>query len=465
MNRPSDKIAILQIIPDHHSLLPNNLLRALVFLGQHKINYTFYDIEKVNIKGIGLSLESLLESIKEDTVIVSLACNNNYPKVTSLIFLYIYLHILKGKKIHICSPYLSFYDLSSIKRENVFFNFKEIDEFLADIYALKPLDGPSFYKLVPGIIKEHGYSDYVFWTYLTFGCPAACSFCYNRFLKKGDPKIIYNQPHSVINWMKLARITGKDYFEFVDPNFISDKKFTLSFLDNLSKDSLPISWRCKCRLDMIDQDIYEKMIAAGCKTIFFGMEHVSSRLVNSLNKGENTTKCLAEFLTYWKKKVALEFSFIAGMKGESVKDLKDNLAFISKLQALQKVSVYLGYEILFNQKKRVRAKENYLIAFLLLFNSLSSDKEIELKFLNKLLSFCLNERFFDFFILTENEDSLDILQEIVRYYRANKSQKVMRDYGKFMDYQGGEFSNMLLKSKSLEELNKKILTKLESVKG
>ena len=270
-------LAVLQIIPNHHELLPARLIKALATLDELGCSYGFYDIERSAEHDFRLALLKLLSGIKEDTILVSMACHNNYPKIESLIFLYLYLPLLKNKKIIICSAYFSLYETALIQRENIIFSPLDIDE-----YVLKHIGDPNlsdniFFERLEKSLTRYGYHNYRFWGYLTFGCHAKCSFCYNRLPFEGAPAITRRSPDAVLDWMRAGQRLGKTYFEFSEPNFLSDRPFATEFVKRLQQENPGVTWRCKTRLDDIDQDSYEQMTSAGCRTIFFGVEHEIGR--------------------------------------------------------------------------------------------------------------------------------------------------------------------------------------------
>ncbi|MBF0485624.1 MAG: radical SAM protein [Candidatus Omnitrophica bacterium] len=462
MIKTSKKTAILQIIPNHNSLLPQSLVRALVSLKHYGVDHVLYNIEATEEKDFAMALERLLQGIKEEKVVVSLSCHNNYHKIVSFLFFYLYLPLLKGKEVHICSPYLSFYDIKQLKSKNLHFHFLEIDEFVNGFFGLLPLNEGLFLKSAPQVIKNHGYDNYKYWSYLTFGCKFSCTFCYNRSLRKGDPCLIYGNPERIILWMRFAQSMGVKNFEFSDPNFLSDKEFTLAFLARLKKESLKLSWRCKIRLDHVNEDIYEKMIAAGCGKTYFGVEHVSPQVLKSAHKQEDVLPLLVGFLKYWKQKTILELSFMMGIKGETPALLQQNLALISKFSKMPRISTILAYTILFNEQRRKGAQENYLIPLLFSLNYLHGKKDVSPEFFRKLLFFCRKNEFFNFFFLTENTQSLELFKEMKRFYQANPKEPAIESYRNMFLFEGGAFADMIESAGSLDGLNRDVLGKLQN---
>ncbi len=457
MSTKRRSVAVLQIIPNHHDLLPSGMIKALYILDQLRYPYTFYDIERSYSRDLRLSLIKLFSGIKEDVVLVSMACHNNYPKIEVLIFLYLYLPLLKDKKVIICSPYFSLYETALIERDNVVFSSLNIDE-----YVLKHLGDPGykdedFFRRLKSLIKRYGYEHSRLWGYLTFGCHAKCSFCYNRLPFEGAPDITMQSSDQVLRWMRAAKSLGKTYFEFSEPNFLSEKKTALGFLTRLEKENPGVTWRCKTRLDDIDRDIYERLVRAGCKTIFFGVEHVDMMLLRRLRKGEDSAKLLGEFFEYRKEETTIHLSFMTGIRGETLSAQMRNLEKILQLGAMTNVDPNIGWQILFDRRHRAKTVPNYIIPFMFALNFIPHHMTVSPALMRDILRMCIKEPFFDFWCMTEAEESLALMQQLVVFLKKRPQQQAIRDYHRLLDYQGGSLTKLILKSRSLEELNTGVL--------
>ena len=451
-------LAVLQIIPKHHELLPAGLIKAMAILDELGQPYGFYDIERSPDPDFRSSLMQLLSSIKEDTILVSMACHNNYPKIESLIFLYLYLPILKNKKVIICSPYFSLYETALIARDNVVFSPLNIDEYILKHIGDPGLTEEVFLDRLDALLLRYGYQDYRFWEYLTFGCYAKCSFCYNRLPFEGAQAITLRSPDRVLQWMRTSQRLGKPYFEFCEPNFISDRPFTENFLKRLQDENPGIAWRCKTRLDDIDPGIYDRMTAAGCRTIFFGVEHVDMSLLRRVRKGENSGKRLAEFLKYRRKLTNLDLSFMMGIRGETPSALRRNLEMVLQVGAVEGVEPNIGWQILFNRRSRAAVVPNYIIPFMFIMNFLPQRMKVSPALMKDILQMCRREPFFDFWCMTESQESLVLMQHLTAFLKSRPQQKVIRDYDRLLSYEGGELTKLILKSRTLEDLNSGVLS-------
>ncbi len=454
----SHPVAILQIIPNHHELLPTRLIKALVMLDEIKQPYSFYDIERTTTRDFRTALIKLFASIKEDTILVSMACHNNYPKIESLIFLYMYLPLLKDKKVIICSAYFSLYETALIRRNNVEFSALDIDEYVNRHYGAPDLPDEVFFDQLEDALKRYGYQKHRFWSYLTFGCHAKCSFCYNRLPFAGAPDITRRSADHVMRWMNFAKRYGKTYFEFSEPNFLSDRPFALEFVQRLKRENPGVTWRCKTRLDDIDMQIYEQLRQAGCRTIFFGVEHVDLALLQRIRKGENSVKKLAEFMSYRNPETVIHLSFMTGIRGEKPDALKRNLDMVMHMAGIPGVDPNIGWQMIFNRKERAKTYVNFTVAFLFVMNFLPKSVTVSPELMRDILRMSVREPFFDFLYLTEAEEHLTLMQQLVVYLKSRPNQKAIRDYDRVLNYEGGMITKLILKSRTAKELNSGILS-------
>lgn len=456
--KPIGSLAVLQIIPNHHELLPVRLIKALATLDGLGCPYGFYDIERSHEHDFRLALLKLLVSIKEDTVLVSMACHNNYPKIESLIFLYLYLPLLKNKEVIICSAYFSLYETALIQRENVIFSPLDIDEYVTQYIGDPHLPDDIFLGRLEESLARYGYQDYRFWGYLTFGCYAKCSFCYNRLPFEGAPVVTRRSPDTVLEWMRAGQRCGKTYFEFSEPNFLSDRPFAIEFLRRLKRENPGVTWRCKTRLDDIDPATYDQMTAAGCRTIFFGVEHVDLMLLRRIRKGEDSAKKLAEFMSYRRDETVIHLSFMTGIRSETPEALRRNLDMVMRMGSIQGVDPNIGWQILFNRKDRVKTVPNYIIPFMFALNFIPGRMVASPELMRDILQLCLSEPFFDFWFMTESEESLALMQQLVVFLKSHPQQRVIRDYERLLHFRRGALTKLILKSRTLEDLNSGVLS-------
>ena len=166
------------------------------------------------------------------------------------------------------------------------------------------------------------------------GCPYRCSFCSYPYLIK--EKIVYRDMEKVIAEIKLIKeLTQgrKISIDIVDEGFMVNKKRVLEFCALLKKDKLNISWSCFGRVDRADEELLKSMSSSGCRSIFFGVESGSERILRKTRKGfavSDAIKILLCAKNYIKEIMA---SFIFGFPFETYNDFIDTVGVIKYLQA------------------------------------------------------------------------------------------------------------------------------------
>jgi len=103
------------------------------------------------------------------------------------------------------------------------------------------------------------------------GCPFNCSFCATapfwkrRYRMKSIGRITQE--------MTLVRnLYGRRHVNFSHDIFTCDRKWTHEFCDELIAADLGMTWTCSTRTDLIDRPLLDKMAAAGCTEMYYGIE-------------------------------------------------------------------------------------------------------------------------------------------------------------------------------------------------
>jgi anaerobic magnesium-protoporphyrin IX monomethyl ester cyclase len=108
------------------------------------------------------------------------------------------------------------------------------------------------------------------------GCPYRCTYCCNTpilegwktkktFLRKYDPEAMVNE---------LIRLRDKydvGYFEFWDELFLSNLKFVRAFFE-IYKEKVHLPFSINSRVEVMSEEFCNTAAAAGCHTIWFGIE-------------------------------------------------------------------------------------------------------------------------------------------------------------------------------------------------
>ena len=162
------------------------------------------------------------------------------------------------------------------------------------------------------------------------GCPYNCTFCETRQLW-GTACRTFSPPRVMEEIKHLMANYGTKGIYFVNDNFTIRKKETAELCALIRKNNLDIEWVCDTRVDLISRDLLREMKAAGCKTICFGGESGSPRILEKVNKGVTLEQTEHALKMCREEGIHTSCSFMLGIPGETPSDWKATFKFVKKL--------------------------------------------------------------------------------------------------------------------------------------
>jgi len=160
------------------------------------------------------------------------------------------------------------------------------------------------------------------------GCSFNCAFCASQSMWKG--KIRYRSIENVVSEIKqIIESTGIKQFAIWDDNLILNKKRCLKLCSALKE--LDIIWRCFVRADQLDPEICEALMGAGCREIWPGIESGDQRVLDYLNKQEDTEEMLKGCRNAKKAGLKIKVLFMIGTPGEREDTPELNRDYIDRL--------------------------------------------------------------------------------------------------------------------------------------
>lgn len=103
------------------------------------------------------------------------------------------------------------------------------------------------------------------------GCPLDCSFC-GYTLAQGLRFRFRSPEHVLAELVDLHRGYGLRQVVFRDPIFTTRKDRVHAICDGILREKLELEWQCETAVKTVDRPLLEKMAAAGCRHISFGVE-------------------------------------------------------------------------------------------------------------------------------------------------------------------------------------------------
>ena len=161
------------------------------------------------------------------------------------------------------------------------------------------------------------------------GCPYRCIYCSKPVTGE---KLRVTTPKKVIKeLLHLKNEYGIKEIIFYDDSFTLNKRRAMEICDLMIENKLDIKWQCETRVNLVTEELLQKMKDAGCYMVAFGIESGSDRVLKILKKGVTTEQ--VERAMGFAKKVGIHVVgyFMLGIPGETVDEIKETIRFAKKL--------------------------------------------------------------------------------------------------------------------------------------
>ena len=164
------------------------------------------------------------------------------------------------------------------------------------------------------------------------GCPYKCAYCETRELWGTTCRAF--SPQRVLDEIKqMTANYGTRGIYFVGDNFTINKKRTSDLCRLIINSKIDLKWTCETRADLIYKDLLTEMKAAGCQTIFFGVESGSPQIQQKLDKNIDLQEVQRTFELCNQVGIQTATSFMIGIPGETVADMNASFKFAKTLKA------------------------------------------------------------------------------------------------------------------------------------
>jgi anaerobic magnesium-protoporphyrin IX monomethyl ester cyclase len=162
------------------------------------------------------------------------------------------------------------------------------------------------------------------------GCVYNCGFCETRKLWGNICRCF--SPQRVIGEIQdLQSRYGTKGIYFINDNFTLRKKETTELCNLMLENKLDLEWVCDTRVDLVNNELLSLMSKAGCKTIWFGVESASQKILKRIGRNTMPQEVEAAFKLCRKNGIKTACSFMLGLPDETLKDMEDSLKFAKKL--------------------------------------------------------------------------------------------------------------------------------------
>jgi len=177
------------------------------------------------------------------------------------------------------------------------------------------------------------------------GCPWPCVFCDIPIFNEG--KWRSRSPAHVLAEFKLLQEQGYGSVYFVDDHFLLQPKRIEAICDGLIAMDNKIKYGLEGRVDSVAQHLFPKLAQSGCRTVMFGIESGSQKILDRLRKEQTLEEI--ESAVANAKKAGIEIVhgfFVVGIPDETEEDLRATFKFASRIRVdsfgFNRLCVYRG---------------------------------------------------------------------------------------------------------------------------
>jgi anaerobic magnesium-protoporphyrin IX monomethyl ester cyclase len=177
------------------------------------------------------------------------------------------------------------------------------------------------------------------------GCPWPCIFCDIPIFNEG--KWRSRSAEHVVGEMKQLQKDGYGACYFVDDHFLLQPKRIQAICKGINDNGIKIEWGCEGRVDSTCMDLFPAMAKAHCRTLMFGIESGSQKILDRLKK-DQTLEQIETAVTRAKQAgiPIVHGFFVVGIPDETEEDLRATFKFASKLRidsfGFNRMCVYRG---------------------------------------------------------------------------------------------------------------------------
>src|SRR2546426_8194073 len=177
------------------------------------------------------------------------------------------------------------------------------------------------------------------------GCPWPCVFCDIPIFNEGKWRA--RSAQHVVSELKYLEECGYGSVYFVDDHFLLQPKRIEAICQGVMDAKLAIQWGIEGRVDSVAQHLFPAMAKAHCRTVMFGIESGSQKILDRLKKEQT----LEEVATAVKnaKQAGIEIVhgfFTVGNPDETAEDMNATFDLASKLPldtfGFNRLCVYRG---------------------------------------------------------------------------------------------------------------------------
>ncbi|MBM4124425.1 MAG: radical SAM protein, partial [Nitrospira sp.] len=177
------------------------------------------------------------------------------------------------------------------------------------------------------------------------GCPWPCVFCDIPVFNEG--KWRSRSPQHVTAEFKYLQALGYGSVYFVDDHFLLQPKRIEAICQGVVDNDITIQWGCEGRVDSVAQHLFPAMAKAHCRTLMFGVESGSQKILDRLQKEQTLAEVNTAVVNAKQAGIEIVHGFFTvGNPDETVEDMQATFDLASTLPldtfGFNRLCVYRG---------------------------------------------------------------------------------------------------------------------------
>jgi len=161
------------------------------------------------------------------------------------------------------------------------------------------------------------------------GCPHSCIFCVGH--RMVGHKVRYFDVERVVDEFEMLAGLGFNQINIVDDLFTSNKKRCMDICDGIIARGIKHPWSAFARVDTVQEDLLERLNAAGCTSLCFGIESGNQEILDRIKKRTTLDKCRRAAGLCRKTGMKPMASYILGLPGETEETVRRTFEFAEEM--------------------------------------------------------------------------------------------------------------------------------------
>ncbi|HEU4683431.1 MAG TPA: radical SAM protein [Nitrospira sp.] len=192
------------------------------------------------------------------------------------------------------------------------------------------------------------------------GCPWPCVFCDIPIFNEGKWRA--RSAQHVVAELKHLESLGYGSVYFVDDHFLLQPKRIEAICSGIANEGLKIQWGIEGRVDSVAQHLFPAMAQANCRTVMFGIESGSQKILDRLNKEQTLEEVRTAVGNAKRAGIEIVHGFFTvGNPDETIEDLNATFDFAAELPldtfGFNRLCVYRGTPLWQEYVKRALVNE------------------------------------------------------------------------------------------------------------